>query len=128
MIIKLNKMKEYPTAKYKMTLHSKWDVLIALHNTMESFLKQPTLEWVESHQDDYEEEYKLPFGAKLNVRADPLATKGLNSLYCKPRVPMDSSSCVQVHLNGTTITRDICREVRLRVHKQDIAYYYQERF
>ena len=56
MIIKLNKMKEYPTAKHKMTLHLEWDVLIALHNKLKSFPKRPTLEWVESHQDDFEEE------------------------------------------------------------------------
>ena len=30
MITKLNKMKEYPTAKHKMTLHPEWDVLSAL--------------------------------------------------------------------------------------------------
>ena len=111
-----------------MTLYPERDILIALYNTLESFPKRPTLEWVESHQDDYEEEYKLSFGAKLNVCADALATEGLNSLYCKPRVPMDPSSCVQIQMNRTTITRDIRREVRLRVHKQDIADYYHERF
>ena len=28
MITKLDKMREYPTAKHKMTLHPEWDVLL----------------------------------------------------------------------------------------------------
>ena len=128
MITKLKKMNEYPTAKHRMTLHPEWDVLYALHHTLESFPKRPTIEWVESHQDDHKANRNLSFGAKLNIQADKLATIGLQSLKCKPRVPMAPSSCVQIHMNGTTITREFRKEVRLRVHKQKLSEYYCARF
>ena len=128
MMIKLKKMNEYPTAKHRMTLHPEWDVLYALHQTLESFPKRPTIEWVESHQDDHKANRNLSFGAKLNIQADKLATIGLQALKCKPRVPMAPSSCVQIHMNGTTITREFRKEVRLRVHKKKLSEYYCARF
>ena len=75
MIVKLDEMNAYPTAKHKMTLHPEWDTLSALNNTLSSFPMRPTLEWVESHQDDYDHDHELSLGAKLNITADALATE-----------------------------------------------------
>ena len=121
MITKLDKMKEYPTAKHKMTLHSEWDVLSALHNTLETFPTRPSIEWVESHQDDNQPVENLQLGAKLNILADELATEGLRSLFPKYIVPMDPNSCAQVHINGCTITRDLKRTVRYSIGVKGIA-------
>ena len=49
MIKKLEAFSEYPTEKYKMTMHPEWDVLSALNNLLETYLRQPTIKWVESH-------------------------------------------------------------------------------
>ena len=128
MIIKLKEMNEYPTAKHKMTLHPEWDTLSALNNTLNSFPTRPTLDWVESHQDDYDSDHELTLGAKLNIVADELATEGLNSLLPKLIVPMDPDSCVQIHMNGVTVTRDLKRYVRYSIGVKNIAKYYFKRF
>ena len=56
--------------------------------------EQPPLEWVRRHQDDDPEEdiSKLSEAAQLNIKADPLATQGLNQLASNPIVPLDPSA------------------------------------
>ena len=111
-----------------MTLHPEWDVLSALHNTLETFPTRPSIEWVESHQDDNQPVANLQLGAKLNIVADELATEGLRSLLPKYIVPMDPNSCAQVHINGYTITRDLKRTVRYSIGVKKLAEYYCSRF
>ena len=98
MITKLDKIREYPKAKHKMTLHPEWDVLSALHNTLVSFPTGPSIEWVKSHQDDSRPVADLKLGAKLNILADKLANEGSRSFISKNIVPMNPHSCVQVHI------------------------------
>ena len=56
--------------------------------------RPPELEWVRSHQDDDPDEdiWKLSNAAQLNIKADALATQGLNKLESNPRVLMDPSA------------------------------------
>ena len=58
MIKKLNSIREYPTAKYKMTMHPEWDVLSALHEILGTYPSQPIIEWVKSHQDNQDNNNK----------------------------------------------------------------------
>ena len=132
MIKSLNKMNEYPTAKHKMTLHPEWDVLSALNTVLNMFPNRPRLEWVKSHQDDNDEgnenERRLELSAQLNVMADELATIGLQQHFKKLCVPMDPNSCIQLHMNKETITRDLKQTVRTRVQMKSISDYYCARF
>ena len=110
MIKKLNTIREYPIAKYKMTIHPEQDVLSALHEILETYLSRPTIEWVQSHQDDQDNDNKtngLNLNAQINIKANGLATEGLKSLYQKEKVAMDPKTCVQVHIHEKTITRDL---------------------
>lgn len=79
MIKKLDAFREYPTAKYKMTMHPAWDLLSVLHDILETYPFRPTIEWVKSHQDNNNKVTELKLDALLNIEADKLATRGLQS-------------------------------------------------
>lgn len=95
-----------------MTLHPEWDVLSAFNQILESYPSRPIIKWVESHQNDNNKITELELDAILNIEADELATEGLQLGSWKDRVPMDPTTCVQVHMQGRTITRDLKRTVR----------------
>ena len=88
MLKKLQRMNEYPLAPLKMILAPDWDVLQALHNKLKWFPQQPTIDWIESHQDD-NPNIVLPISVQLNIHADELATIGLNNLPPKPHMSLD---------------------------------------
>ena len=73
-------------------------------------------------------DHELTLGAKLNIVADELTTEGLNSLFPKPIVPMDPDSCVQIHMNENTITRDLKKHVRYSIGIKELDKYNLERF
>ena len=75
---------------------------------MTKMKERPELDWVQSHKDDDPDVdiTKLSVGTQLNIKADALATQGLDQLDSKPKVPMDPSSEVMLHQRGRTITRD----------------------
>ena len=108
MVNKLKAMSKYPTAHLKCAMDPEWDILQAIHRVMSKMKEQPKLEWVRSHQDDDPDEdiSKLSEPAQLNIKADALATQGLNKLESNPKVPMDPSTEVLLHQRGRTITRD----------------------
>ena len=90
----------------------------------------PVLEWVVSHQDD---DYTIDIndlskGTQLNIKADRLATKGLNCLHTKPRVPLDPSSDVLIHQHGRTITRDLKSTLRSNIHLPVLKKHYKYKF
>ena len=90
---------------------------------------KPELEWVRSHQDDNPEDIsKLDKAAQLNIKADALATQGLNTLESKPKVPMDPTSEVLLHQRGRTITRDYKVSIRNNIQLLVLEEYYQKRF
>ena len=128
MIKKLDAFSEYPTAKYKMTMYPEWDVLSALHNILETYPRRPTIEWVKSHQNDNNKVTELKLGALLNIEADELVTRGQQSRHWKDRVPMDPKKCLQVHIQGRTINRDLKRIVRRITRTALLMKYYMERF
>ena len=128
MIKKLDAFSEYLTAKCKMTVHPEWDVLSALNNILEIYLRQPTITWVESHHDENNKVTELTLDALLNIEADDLATRGLQSGDWKDRVPMDPMMYVQVHIQGRTITRDLKRTVQRIIRTEPLMKYYIERF
>mmetsp|Transcript_55686 Transcript_55686/g.62234 ORF Transcript_55686/g.62234 Transcript_55686/m.62234 type:complete len:103 (-) Transcript_55686:305-613(-) len=75
---------------------------------MAKMKERPKLERVRSHQDD-DPDFditKLSVATQLNIKADALATQGLDRLNLKPRVPLDPTSEVFLHQRGRTITRD----------------------
>ena len=77
MLKKLERMDKYPSAPLKMVLAPNWDVLQAVFNELKWFSKKPSIKWLQSHQDDNPDTVQsIP--VQLNVRADKLATKGLN--------------------------------------------------
>ena len=89
-----------------MVLAPNWDVLQAVFNELKWFPKQPTIDWLQSHQDDNPDTV-LTIPAQLNVHADELATKGLDCLLPKPHVPLDPSVKIQLNFGGGTVTRNI---------------------
>ena len=105
MVNKLNAMNEYPTVHRKCTMDTEWDVLRAIHTVMDKMKEKPELEWIRSHQDG-DLVLELNQAAQLNIKADALATQGLNTLDSRPKVPMDPTSEVLLHHKGQTITRD----------------------
>ena len=131
MVNKLNEMHKYPTAHLKCTMDPEWDVLQSIHTITGKMKEQPDLEWVHGHQDDnksYEEIMKLDKAAKLNIKADALATQGLNKLESKPKVPMDPTSEVLLHQQGRTITRDYKVSIWNIIQLLVLEEYYQEQF
>ena len=66
---------------------------------MAKMKEQPELEWVRSHQDDDQDvdTTKLSDATQLNIKADALATQGLDRLNSKPRVSLDPSSEMLLH-------------------------------
>ena len=130
MVNKLDAMNKYPTAPLKCTMDPEWDVLQAIHTVMGKMKEQPELEWVRSHQDDDPDEdvTKLSKAAQLNIKADVLATQGLNKLESNPRVPMDPTAEVSLHQQGWTITRDYKVSIRNNIQLLVLEDYYQKRF
>ena len=127
---KLTAMNKYPTAHLKCTMDPEWDILQAIHSMMGKMKEQPTLEWVRSHQDDdpNEDISKLSRAAQLNIKADALATQGLNKLASNPIVPLDPSVEVLLHQRGRTITRDYKVSMRNNIQLLVLEEYYQKRF
>ena len=111
-----------------MTMHPEWDVLTALNNILATYQRRPTITWDESHQDDKNKVRELTLDAILNIEADHLATEGLQSGVSKDRVPLDPMTCVQVHMQGRTITRDLKRTIRKITRTEPLMKYYMERF
>ena len=129
MVNKLNAMNEYPTAHLKCKMDPEWDVLQAIHTVMDKMKEKPELEWVRSHQDDDPKKVpELDHAAQLNIKADALATQGLNTLESRPKVPLDPTSEVLLHHRGRTITRDYKVSIRNNIQLLVLEKYYQERF
>ena len=130
MVNKLDAMNKYPTAPLKCTMDPEWDVLQAIHTVMSKMKEQPELVWVRSHQDDDPDEdiSKLDKSAQLNIKADALATQGLNKLESNPRVPMDPTAEVLLHHRGRTITRDHKVSIQNNIQLLVLEAYYQKRF
>ena len=86
----------------------------ASSRVMNKMKERPELKLVRSHQDDDREKdiSKLSDAAQLNIKADALATQGLNKLESNPRVPMDPTAEVLLHQRGRTITRDYKVSIR----------------
>ena len=82
MLKKLQRMDEYHLALLKMILAPDWDVLQAVHNKLKWFPQQPTIDWIESHQDD-NPNVVLPIPVQLNINVVEPAIIGLNSLLLK---------------------------------------------
>ena len=102
MIKKLNTMNTYLTAHLQCTMDSEWDILQVLHCLMNQMNERPVLEWVASHQDDDPtiDINDLSQGTQLNIKADELATKWLQCLHMKPKVPLDPTLEVLIHQDG----------------------------
>ena len=83
-----------------------------------------------SHQDDDPDEdiTKLSDATQLNIKADALATQGLDKLESNPQVSMDPSVEVLLHQQGRIITRDYKVSMRSNIQLLVLEQYYQERF
>ena len=128
MLDKLEAINKYPIAKYKMTMHPEYDVILALNSVLATYPIRPIIEWVESHQNEHNEEKKLKLDALLNIEADALATEGLKNSILKQKVPMDPDTYVQVHIDNKTITRDLKRIIRKVTKIAPLMRYYKNRF
>ena len=75
---------------------------------MNKIKERSKLEWVRSHQDDDPDDDITKFSVvtKLNIKADELATQGLDKFESNPGAPMNLSLEVLLHQRGCTITRD----------------------
>ena len=130
MVNKLTAMNKYPTSHLRCVMDPEWDSLQVIHRLMAKMKERPELEWVHSHQDDDSnvDITKLSFATKLNIKADALATQGLDKFESNPRVPMDRSSEVLLHQRGQTITRDYKVSMRSNIQLLVMEEYYQQRF
>ena len=124
---KLERMNEYSSAPLKMVLALDWDVLQAVYNKLKWFPKQPTINWIESHQDD-NPDIVLSIPVQLNVHADKLTTKGLNCLPPKPHVPLDPLVKIQLNFCGGTITRNIPYFLREKLPLPPLCQQYEDKF
>ena len=105
MMKKLQEMDRYLSALLKTVLHIDWDVLEAIYMELKWFPQKPTIDWIESHQDD-NPNLILPIPVELIVHADELATIGVNNLPPKSHVPFDSLVKIQLNFVGGTITQN----------------------
>ena len=130
MVNKLEVMNKYPTTHLRCVMDSEWDLLQVIHRLMVKMKEKPELEWIHSHQDDDRDKdiAKLSEAAQLNIKADALATQGLDKLELDPRVPMDPSAEVLLHQQGRTITRDYKVSMRSNIQLLVLEQYYQKRF
>ena len=130
MVKKLDAMNNYPAAHPKYTMDPEWDVLQTIRTVMGKMKKKPKLEWIRSHQDDDPDEdiSKLDGTTQLNTKADALATKGLNKFESNPKVPMDPTTEVLLHLRGKTITKDYKVSIRNNIQQLILEEYYQKQF
>ena len=130
MLKKLTPLNKYPTAHLRCTMDPEWDVIQVIHRLMGTMKERPELEWVRSHQDDDPDVdlEKLSDATKLNIKADGLATQGLDRLESNPKVPMDPMSEVLLHQRGRTITRDYKVTMRSNIQLLVFKEYYQQRF
>ena len=71
---------------------------------------------------------KLDEAARLNIKADALATQRLNKLDSKPKVPFDPTSEVLLHQRGRTITKGYKVSIPNNILLLVLEEYYQERF
>ena len=85
MLEKLEAIDKYPTAKFKMTMHLEYDVLLALQPEIATYPNRPIIKWVESHQNERHNEEELKLDAILNIEADALATEGLKNGFLKQK-------------------------------------------
>ena len=101
-----------------------------IHRVMGKMKERSELEWVHSNQvDDLDEDIsKLLEAAQLNIKADTLATQGLDKFELNPRVPMDLSVEVLLHQQGRTIIRNYKVSMRSNIQLLVMEQYYQKRF
>ena len=71
---------------------------------------------------------KLNKAAQLNIKADALATQGLNKLESNSRVSMEPTAEVLLHQQGQSITRDSKVSIRNNIKLLVLEDYYQKRF
>ena len=67
MLEKLEAIDKYPTAKFKMTMHPEYDVLLALQSEIATYPNRPIIKWVESHQNERNNEEELKLDAILKI-------------------------------------------------------------
>ena len=105
MVNKLKTMSKYPTANLKCAMDPEWDLVRVIHRVMGKMKEKLELEWVRSHQDDDPEEdiSKLSEAAQLNIKANALATQGLDKLDSNQRVPIDSLAEVANNPVGSSL-------------------------
>ena len=127
MMKKLERMAEYPSAPLKMVLAPDWDVLQAVFNELKWFPEKPSIDWLQSHQDD-NPNIVQSIPVQLNVCADELATEGLNRLPPKPHVPLDPSAKIQLNYRGKTVTRNIPQFLRENLLLPSLRKQYVKRF
>ena len=97
---------------------------------MNQMNERPILEWVTSHQDDDPtvDIKDLSKGTQLNIKANELATKGLQQLHTKPKVSLDPILNVILHQAGRTITRDLKSTLRSNIQLPVLEQYYRRKF
>ena len=68
----------------------------------------------------------LSGGTQLNIKANALATQGLDQLDSKPKVPLKLLSEVMLHEQGRTITRDHKVSIRNNIQLLVLEEYYHK--
>jgi hypothetical protein len=100
------------------TMEPEWDVIAEIRTALGILPQgsQPTIEHIESHQDDNQARDKLPLKSQLNCIADDLTKEYYQKHPDSPdttRVPLLPTSGCQIHLPHGTTTRDLKRELKL---------------
>ena len=107
MVKNLTALNKYPTAHLRCAMDPEWGLSQVIHRLMSKMKEKPKFEWVRSHQDDDPDVdiTKLSVGIKINIKADTLATQGINRLESNQRMSIDLSLEVLLHQRDRNITR-----------------------
>jgi hypothetical protein len=106
LVFKVNYHLSFRLALAQAALHSKYDVLIAIHKLLKDFPELPDIRHhVKGHQDNDIDYCDLPLLAQLNCDANVLATHELREypVTCD-HVPLLPSAKVQLTIAGRTVS------------------------
>ncbi|KAI2502514.1 hypothetical protein MHU86_11946 [Fragilaria crotonensis] len=105
------------------------DLLSLIRSLLKELRRSVAFKWTKGHLDTTIEYAKLPYAAKLNIRADILATRYRQRGRLKSSSHVDHYSEQQVSLlvNGTRLTSQFDESLRFHINGYHLRQYVQRR-
>lgn len=108
--------------------HSERDLLLEVEQSLQTIQGHLSFLHVHGHQDEVHPSVSLSPAAKANIRADSLATHGLQSCASLSHpLPTPASVC-QLSIHDTAITRHLPQQVRFLYFDHQVRAYITQRF